>query len=208
MDYFAVFFLLALGFAVGLSGAAIPGPLLVYTIGESLRRGWRVGFQVILGHAIVEVGIILLIVVGFSGFFSSGFFVKGVSLLGGVVLIAVAASSIVNLGAKKNLEAKKIGYGAVVGGVFFTAFNPTFPLWWLTAGNRMLLEGYRILGQSGMLLVVVGHWLADLGWYALVSSFTAHKKRSLIEGGWYVKVSLALALVLALIGLHFISTAF
>jgi len=36
---------------MGFSGAIMPGPLLTVTINESLRRGARVGPQIVTGHA-------------------------------------------------------------------------------------------------------------------------------------------------------------
>ncbi len=47
----------ATSFAVALSGALMPGPLLTVTISESARRGARVGPQIIAGLAVLESGI-------------------------------------------------------------------------------------------------------------------------------------------------------
>ncbi len=57
---------LAFGFLIGLTGAAVPGPMLFATIDASLRRGWTAGPEIVLGHALVEVVICALIVLGFT----------------------------------------------------------------------------------------------------------------------------------------------
>jgi threonine/homoserine/homoserine lactone efflux protein len=41
LEFIYLFFL---GLVVGLSGAMIPGPLLIYTIAESMRKGALTGF--------------------------------------------------------------------------------------------------------------------------------------------------------------------
>ncbi|MFH1835173.1 MAG: LysE family transporter [Methanobacteriota archaeon] len=198
-----VIFLLGLGFIVGLSGALIPGPLLVYTINESLKKGGWTGVKVIVGHMLVEVAIIMLIAVGLSSLISSPRSSTAISLVGGAMLIYMGVRSFTD--AEVEINAKKtVSYGLIAGGSFFTAFNPSFPLWWATAGIRLLMEGYFAMGFFGAFLVVVGHWIADLGWYALVSYTTASQARILFERGWYKKLRTILSITLMLIGLYFI----
>jgi len=69
MDYANALVLFGVGFVVGISGAIMPGPLVIYTIQESLKRGKWTGALVILGHAIVEVVVFLLLAVGLLSFF-------------------------------------------------------------------------------------------------------------------------------------------
>jgi len=57
-----------MGLGIGLSGALIPGPLLVFNITETLKHGAKTGFLVILGHFFVEVCVSLLIIFGFLKF--------------------------------------------------------------------------------------------------------------------------------------------
>ena len=59
-------------FITALSGAMSPGPLLTYTIIKSIKkkeRAYLMAIVIILGHAILEVGLILLLVLGFSFIF-------------------------------------------------------------------------------------------------------------------------------------------
>lgn len=194
--------LLALGFVVGLSGALIPGPLLIYTISESLKKGARAGAEVITGHAIVEIFVIVLLMLGLKDIITSEILVSVVSILGGIVLIIMAIS----MYKKSNVEIKKkSAYGTIVGGIIFTTFNPSFPIWWATAGIRLLIEGFRVGGMYGAFLVVLGHWIADLGWYLVVSTSMAHGKNILTES-WYATLKKALSLLLFAIGAYFLFT--
>jgi len=62
-------------FLVALTGAMSPGPLLTYTIIKSAktrRRGYLMGVWIIAGHAILEMGIVIALLMGFP------FFIKNV----------------------------------------------------------------------------------------------------------------------------------
>lgn len=62
---------LILGFTVGISAALIPGPMMFATSGAALKKGWRVGPSVFIGHALVELAIFVLILMGASSFIKS-----------------------------------------------------------------------------------------------------------------------------------------
>ena len=48
-------------FVVGLSGAMAPGPVLTVTISETLKRGFKAGPLIILGHTLLEMILLALI---------------------------------------------------------------------------------------------------------------------------------------------------
>ncbi len=206
MDYANAAILLSIGFVVGISGAVMPGPLLIYTIQESLKKGKWVGALVILGHALVEVFVFLLLALGMLSFFSSQEFVRAASIIGGAALMIMAFDSAKDLNSKTDLKIKKRPYGLVMGGIIYTAVNPGFPIWWLTAGTRLLMEGYSQLGLPGMVIVLIGHWGADLGWFLFVSLTASKSERFLFEKGWYKGIRLGLAALLAVIGIYFFWT--
>ncbi|MFH0861340.1 MAG: LysE family transporter [Candidatus Altiarchaeota archaeon] len=200
--------LLGLGFVVGLSGAMIPGPLLVYTVNESLKKGRWTGLLVILGHMIVETIIFALIALGITKFISSPVFVSAVSIVGGIALMGMGVKSMLELKSEIRFDEKDAGHGLVIGGIIFTLFNPSFPLWWVTAGTRLLLEGLNRFGFQGMLLVFLGHWAADMGWFVLVSITASHGSRYLFERNWYRRVRMVLSAMLLLIGAYFIASVY
>jgi threonine/homoserine/homoserine lactone efflux protein len=206
MDYANAAILLGIGFVVGISGAIMPGPLLIYTIQESLKKGKWVGALVILGHALVEVFVFLLLALGLLSFVSAPELTKAASIIGGAALLLMAFDSAKDINSKVDIKVKKKPYGLVMGGVIFTAFNPGFPVWWLTAGTRLLMEGYAEMGLTGMLIVLIGHWGADLGWFLFVSCTASRGSRLLFEKGWYKRVRILLAVMLAVIGIYFLWT--
>lgn len=200
-----VFYLFGLGFFVGLSGALIPGPLLVYTINEALSKGKWVGLWVILGHAAVEACMFLLILLGLLGLINNPLFVKMITITGG---IALAYMGSINLRDDRKkiggTKSKETTHRTFFGGVIFTLFNPSFPVWWATAGSALLLEGYKVMGVLGMASVLVGHWIADFGWFIIVSMTTHKTGGTLLEKGWYNKIKKTLSLLLLVLGAYFL----
>ncbi|MEM2466721.1 MAG: LysE family transporter [Candidatus Bathyarchaeia archaeon] len=162
---FEVALLLLIGFFVGLGGALIPGPLLAYVILDTTRKGKVTGHFVMVGHIIWEAFIIFLMLLGLGGVMLQ--YKPLIYIIGGITLSLMGALAI-----KAEVEVKvkdsKVN-SSTLGGIFYTAFNPTQPPWWATAGLALLLQGYELLRNMGIVMVTIGHWLADFVYYTLVS---------------------------------------
>ncbi len=162
---------LPIGFFVALSGALIPGPMLTYVVAKSSVSGKRVGPYTVLGHTLVEIVLLLLLLLGLSTLFQNLTFQSVLGVLGGVLLIILSAMSVRNLFKKLGVENLAItAYKPVTGGVLFsTVFNPTVLIWWTAVGFAMLMEAYLVASVAGVAFWLVGHFLADLGWFSFVS---------------------------------------
>ena len=55
--------------AIGFSGAVSPGPLLTYTITESLKKGFIAGPLISVGHALIELVLVIVFALGRSNMF-------------------------------------------------------------------------------------------------------------------------------------------
>lgn len=190
--------LLFLGFVVGLSGAVIPGPLLAFVIFDSSRKRKITGHFVIVGHVLWEALVIFLILLGLAGVMTV--YKSFIYVAGGFVLILMGVLMI-----KSRREEVKVRHSKVkssmLGGVFYTAFNPTQPPWWATAGLALLLQGYELTGTTGIVIVTIGHWLADLTYYTLISYI-------IYKFGKYInprqrQMSMILGLFVAILGIYF-----
>lgn len=193
------FYLIFLGFIVGLSGAMIPGPLLAFTIVDTSKKGRITGHRIIVGHALWELGIIVLILAGFGWILTQNKPI--IYMVGGLVLILMAVSMVRKRGVELAMGPSKVD-SSILGGLFYTAFNPTQPPWWATAGLALLLKGTELMGILGIVLVTLGHWLSDFTYYSLVS-FTVHKH------GRYLtprqrEISIILGGFMALLGIYFL----
>ena len=120
---------------------------------------------------------------------------------GGFALILMGAFMIRSRGEEVKIESSKTN-SSILGGIFYTAFNPTQPAWWATAGLAVLLEGLKLMGTIGVVVVTAGHWLADLVYYAFVS-YLIHRYGEYINP-WQRQISIILGLFIATLGTYFI----
>jgi threonine/homoserine/homoserine lactone efflux protein len=190
--------LIAIGFTVGLGGAVIPGPLLAFTIFDTVRKCRVVGHYVVLGHIIWEAFIISLILLGLSNFMTQ--YKDYIYVVGGSVLMFMGFSML-RSGFEVKSKNSRIN-SSVIGGLFYTAFNPTQPPWWVSAGLALLTQGYELAGYLGITMVTLGHWLADTTYYTLISYLVSRYGKVIIPKQKIV-ISV-LALFVASLGMYFI----
>jgi len=191
--------LLSLGFVVGLSGAIIPGPFLAFTVFDTSRKRRITGHNIILGHVLWESVIILIILLGFGGLIAQNTLV--IYVIGGLVLALMGIRMFMSKAKEVRMESAKVN-SSLIGGIFYTAFNPTQPLWWATAGIALLLKGVETMGVMGVVIVTAGHWLSDFVYYFFVS-FMVHRHEKYITPHQR-EISILLGVFLALLGAYFL----
>jgi threonine/homoserine/homoserine lactone efflux protein len=195
---------LAFGFLIGLTGAAVPGPMLFATINASLRRGWIAGPEIVLGHALLEVAVCALIVLGFTIATDAVF--RIVSIAGGGALVVFG---VMTLNSSKDATFDVGGSGAggaVAAGVLTSVSNPYFLIWWLTIGNAMVMDGLAI-GVAAAVLFVIGHWIADLTWYTLVSVSSSRGGR-VMSDRTYKRMLVGCGVFLVCFGMYYLAGVF
>ncbi len=150
---------------ISFSGVMAPGPMFAVTLTKSYKSPLA-GTQIALGHAVIEVPLILLIYFGFARFFENSTVQLVLSLVGGGMIIWLgigmfrARTEVVQKG-------KDLPYNAFTAGILTSVFNPFFLLWWATIGS-MLIEGIRNF-TNGLTIFIIVHWLCDLLWLSFVS---------------------------------------
>jgi threonine/homoserine/homoserine lactone efflux protein len=144
----------------------MPGPMFAVTVAKSYRSPWA-GIRISLGHAVVEVPLILLIYFGFARFFEDNTVQLVLNLLGGAMIIWMGIAMF-----RARTEVVQKGndspYSTLVAGIITTGFNPYFLLWWATIGI-MLVMNFMGFGIGGLALLIIVHWLCDLVWLSFVS---------------------------------------
>lgn len=201
MDYLWLF---TASFAVALSGALAPGPLLAVTIDQSLRRGYRAGPLLIAGHALAEAMVILLLVFGLGRALHTPQALKSVALVGAAVLIILGVSSLAGLRRlKRATETPSPFSGANLPllGMIMSLSNPYWTVWWLTAGLGLVMAAQKT-GLAGISVFFAGHISADLLWYSLVSALVCKNKRFISLKTYRVMVGCCAAALIAF-GLYF-----
>jgi len=196
-------------FLIGLSGAMMPGPLLAYTISASARYGFWVGPLLVLGHAILELTLITVLVIGFDRFIQGDTFSSIIGLVGGIVLVftgfimckqgwrKVAAPSVTSAVPVQNRR-------MIISGIVISMSNPYWFLWWATIGMTYLVWSLD-LGTAGIVSFFTGHILADLSWYALVALIVSTGKRA-INDAVYSWLLMICGVMLMGLGVYFVQS--
>ncbi|MDP6127430.1 MAG: LysE family transporter [Dehalococcoidales bacterium] len=151
---------------ITLSGVMMPGPMFAVTVAKSYRSPWA-GVRISLGHALVEVPLILLIYFGFARFFEDNTVQLVLNLLGGAMIIWMGIAMF-RARAEVVQKGNDSPYSTLVAGIITTGFNPYFLLWWATIGI-MLVMNFMGFGIGGLALLIIVHWLCDLVWLSFVS---------------------------------------
>ena len=201
--------ILTTSFLVGLSGAVAPGPLLVFNFQESLRVGFRAGPLVSLGHALLELLVVVLLALGLTRLLHQDAAAAFIGLAGGAFLLWMAwglvrrpPPPIPISSASRGPDSRTRSLGPMLGGVLVSLSNPYWALWWLTAGATFLVWAQG-LGASGVGVFYVGHILADFSWYSLVA-WAAASGRRWISPKAYQRLLLGCGLFLAGMGGGFV----
>ncbi|MBT3295952.1 MAG: LysE family transporter [Verrucomicrobia bacterium] len=167
-------------FVVGLSGAMAPGPVLTVTISETLKRGFKAGPLIVLGHAILEIFLLVLIAAGIGPLLQNPVATTVILWAGGLVLLWMGSQMLIKnrrmTEDAMNAKAAGSAYGPVLAGIVLSVSNPYWIIWWLTVGMGFVTQSLQF-GIIGLLCFYVGHILADLAWYSLVSFSAAAGRR-------------------------------
>jgi threonine/homoserine/homoserine lactone efflux protein len=194
-----------LGFVIGLTGALAPGPTLVATINASIAGDWTTGMKVSLGHAIVELFLVILILLGLATVALP--YTTVIAGIGGIALVVFGILTI--KGSRKatmrTSEVQTIA-NPYMAGLVTSAANPYFWIWWLSIGSAMVIAGL----EGGLALAgafMVGHWTADIAWYTLVSTGVS-KGKTLFSDTVYQKIMGLCGIFLIVFGVYYLSRLF
>jgi threonine/homoserine/homoserine lactone efflux protein len=174
--------------------------MFAVTLTKSYKSPWA-GTKISLGHAVIEVPLILLIYFGFAQFFQNSIVQLVLSFAGGGMIVWMGISM---FRARREVvrEGKDLPYNAFTAGIITSGFNPFFLLWWATIGS-MLIMRFLVFGTVGLFIFIIVHWSCDLVWLSFVSVLV-YKTHSF----WGVKfqewVFIACSLLLGGFGIWFI----
>ncbi|NLO47786.1 MAG: LysE family transporter [Clostridiales bacterium] len=194
-------------FVLGLSGAMMPGPLLTYTIRKALAKGWKAGFIITAGHALLEIALIALIMLGFGKILQTLIAQIIIGMAGGLLLTYMGYDMLKNA-IKNNIsvstEEKGTRAGSMVlSGILISASNPYFLIWWTIIGLGFILQAIGSYAYLGAVVFYLGHITADLLWYGVVSTVVG-KTRKFIKDKPYRIIIASLGFILVLFGFRFI----
>lgn len=200
----SLWLIFSFSFLVALTGAMSPGPLLTYTIIRSVkdeRHGYLMGFWIIIGHAILEMGIILFLLLGFSFVLNHILVVRSIGVIGGLILVWFGVSIVRDIclgkiptrfidapdekAPSRQSETGKLD-NPVIGGITVSMSNPYWWVWWATIGLAFMTQ-FEISFKDWpkLLAFFLGHEAGDLIWYLIVSSLAFFGMRHLNRKAYY-----------------------
>lgn len=152
---------------ISLSGVMAPGPMTAATLAAGLRSP-HAGALIALGHATVEIPLMLLIVAGAGAVFRIPSVKLGIGVAGGAFLVFMGSQLLIALRNADVVESDAGERHPFLTGVVLTAANPYFLIWWATVGLALTTDAVSF-GVLAFVLFGVLHWLCDLVWLEILS---------------------------------------
>jgi threonine/homoserine/homoserine lactone efflux protein len=201
-------FLFWTAFVAALSGALMPGPVLTATISEVMKRGFRAGPLIIVGHAILEMALLAAVVGGLGAWIQHNTTMGVLGIGGGALLFAMGVQMAVTSRAaadqalRATPDERSAVRGPVMTGILTSLSNPYWALWWATTGLYLVSLALKS-GLPGLVSFYCGHILADLAWYSLVAAAVS-SGRKLCPRPVYIGLIVFCGVVLVGLGVYFI----
>ncbi len=205
---------------IGFSGAITPGPLFVACLTRSARDGFWGGVWTTVGHAFMELVVVLGLALGLGAVLLLPGVVPAIRLAGGLVLVWLGWGTVrpawkgdMSLpdpehtgsdGAATGAARRPGALASALTGIAATVSGPYWVVWWATVGLSYLTLA-RPSGAAGVGAFYLGHVSADFAWYAAVALAVAGGRR-LLGGAGYRSLLIACGLLLIGLGVWFAGT--
>ena len=212
---------------ISVSGVLSPGPLFFANLIYGSKEGFYSGVKIASGHTIVELLLVILLaagIFGFSSFKLTSESIRIIGLVGGTAIIIFSISQITNIIKRRRStdvanDKNKSSYGyfskisnkgrrlerPFIIGLTFSALNPFFIIWWLTAGLKLISDSVYLFGiVEGILILFSFHIWMDYAWLS-VTAYLMSKGRLILKERLYQYFLLSISFVLASYGLYLVA---
>ena len=213
--------ILVIWFGLSLTGALAPGPLSAAVVMQSSKHGRLHGILPMVGHAIVELGIVVAIIISAQIF---AFDALAVSIMiggGGIVIVFFGALALKDYRFNASNSQEVISENssgitsaveATTQGAIVSILSPYFLLWWAAIGlsNVTLLISELQVGVGTVFLAGVLIYLTHIstdflfGAFLTVGTDTAKKRTSIGGINW---INIGIGIFQVVLGIYFIFLA-
>jgi len=184
---------------ISLSGVLMPGPLFAATIQQATKSKFA-GALIAVGHAVVELPLMFLIFFVLSQFRVPSFVQLAVGLVGGLLMILMGIQTFTKRNKTEEAPVNS-SRDSVFAGVYTTAVNAGFILWWLTIGTTLILNA-QLFGLIGFSVFAGVHWLCDFSFYTVIA-LAIFKSQLLWSQRWNQQVRMGITLFCAAVFVGF-----
>ena len=188
---------------ISMSGVLLPGPLFAVTIEKASKRK-TAGALIALGHGVIEFPLMFLIFFVLSQFVVPDSVRSAIGLVGGALMIYMGAQAFRNRKKEEKAQADS-KRDSLLAGIWTTAANAGFILWWLTVGTALILNA-QLFGFLGFSVFAGVHWLCDFVWYTIIA-FGIFKSRRFWTKRVHEGISLFCVVVFVGFGAYFFGSA-
>ncbi len=201
---------------VAFSGALVPGPMLTLVISNVAEKGFWTSFFIVLGHALLELIVVISFFLGVLKFLNDPLITKIISIMGGILLLYIGIDIIVSIIKKRFIIdfksvikqrtiTGKSSVAAIFKGIIISLVNPYWFIWWLSIGAAFLLKSVEF-SVAGVSSFYIGHISADFIWYLSIG-FLVSSGRRFFNQKIYNSILIACSLFLFYLGIKFIIEA-
>jgi threonine/homoserine/homoserine lactone efflux protein len=204
LEFITNFYLfLASVLLISLTGVLMPGPLFAVTL-EKASKSKISGALISVGHGIVEFPLMFLIFFVLSQFEIPNLVQVAVGLIGGALMVFMGVQTFRNR-RKQETASVNVKRESVLAGIYTTAANAGFILWWLTIGTTLILNA-QLFGLLGFSIFAGVHWLCDFSWYT-VAALLIFKSQRFWTQRTRIGITLFCAAVFIGFGAYFMGSA-
>ena len=201
-----------LGFAVvviviSASGVMSPGPLFAANIFYGIKGGTRAGLKIAYGHTIVELPLIILLGVGVLSLETIPEFRTYIAMIGAAGLFAFAGLQLKQVFKQNVYPVIKTKHGPFLAGIFLSALNPFFIIWWLTIGFKLISDSLILWSFWGILIMFLLHIWMDYAWLSSTAMISSRISKVLSNRNFKFLIA-GLSVSLVYFGITFLIGAF
>jgi len=194
-------------FALALSGAVTPGPLLAVVVAQVARQGVRAAWLAVAAHSFCELWVVLGLHTGVLRAMRTEHALIIISAVGAAALLIMGwltARAAFRNTALQTSPAEKAATGvsaALTAGLVATALNPYWLVWWATLAPAYMAQ-FKVTSVLAVGVFYVAHIAGDFAWYVPVAmGVRAGQQR--LSGRLYQGLLLASAAFLVALGVRF-----
>ncbi|RLG87190.1 MAG: LysE family translocator [Thermoprotei archaeon] len=156
------------------NGALSPGPLTLSAMLAGVKKGWKGGFYVAVGHVIVELPYVIMLLFIYSAIYTylmSTYVRMFMALVISSFIFFFAyltLKSALRAEAPRSLPSKLTNLNPILVGILLTGLNPYFLIWWVTAAAPILLR-VNELGLHTFPIMFLTHVWYDFFWLTFIA---------------------------------------
>jgi threonine/homoserine/homoserine lactone efflux protein len=153
---------LVLGAGIGFVSGVSPGPVLTLVVAETLKGGWLRGAAVAAGPLLADGPVVILAITVMRELPPA--FEPAMSVVGGVFLLYLAATALVNARRAALPSGQKLNArGGLLTGLLARALGPHPYLFWFLVGGPTLVQARQLAGWWAVIAFLVGYYVALVG---------------------------------------------